>query len=100
MSYVATTATHTVVTTPVRGASDVPSIRRIMVRGILLGTPKAEVEAEVVKYHGASAGATKFAKHYGWYKADMKKNAPAYAKLVAEFTPAVDDGQLPIEFQA
>lgn len=69
------TATHTVTTTPAEngGVAAPKSIRQIMMGGILAQTPKAEVEAEVVRLHPNSAAAKKFGKHYAWYKGTMKK---------------------------
>lgn len=65
--------THTTVTLPATRQDGAPSIRQIIRQGILSGTPKAEVQAQVMANHPESAAAQKFAKHYAWYKATMKK---------------------------
>jgi hypothetical protein len=65
---------RTTVTLP--GVSDIntPSIRQIMLKGILTGAKKEDIKAEVAKFHAGSAGDVKFAKHYSWYKVFIKKN--------------------------
>lgn len=90
-SYTTHTATHTVTTTPaVNGGVDAPkSIRQIMMQGILAGTPKHEVKAEVDKLHPGSAASTKFSKHYGWYKSTMKKDG------LLEHTPKISTAPTP-----
>lgn len=65
---------RTTVTLPGVSAPETPSIRQIMLKGILQGTPKAEIQAEVAKHHAGAAGDVKFAKHLAWYKAWIKKN--------------------------
>jgi hypothetical protein len=73
--FIAQTSTHIVTTTPAENAGvDAPtSIRQIMMQAILSGRPKADVKADIEKYHPKSAAAAKFAIHYGWYKSTMKK---------------------------
>lgn len=89
----AQSATHTTVTLPASGASDKPSIREIMLGGIMRGTPKEEILAQVQKHHPASAGAEKFKVHLAWYKGWLKNKATPkdIATLRARFgldTPA------------
>lgn len=77
MSFVAKSRTHTTYTETgdARGA-DIPSIREICLQSILTGTPtKAEAQALVAQHHPGAAGATKFAKHYNWYKSWLKNEA-------------------------
>lgn len=76
MSSITRSATHTTVTTVNTNTTSnthIPSIRSIMRGGILSGASKAEMKSEIERHHPMSAGATKFAKHLAWYRADMKK---------------------------
>lgn len=65
---------RTTITLPGVSSPDAPSIRQIMLRGILQGLPKEQIKAEVAQHHAGAAGDVKFAKHLAWYKAWIKKN--------------------------
>lgn len=80
-----TSSQRTTITLPGVSAPETPSIRQIMLRGILQGTPKAEIQAEVAKHHAGAAGDVKFSKHLAWYKAWIKKNPTD--KSVVALTP-------------
>ena len=78
-------ATHVTVTTPNDALRPTPPSIRSIIRGdILAGIPKSETQARVLAFHPESAATAKFAKHYGWYKGQVKKEGklPA-AKPVA-----------------
>ena len=90
--FIAKTATHIVTTTPAEngGVAQGPSIRQTIMQDILAGVSKAETKVKVQALAPQSAAATKFDKHYGWYKSTMKKanligdTAPVQAVVVEE----------------
>lgn len=75
MTTVAETNTHTTVTTtnPDVQRPLPPSIRSIIRGDILAGIAKSETRAKIATLHPTTAANLKFAKHYGWYKGQLKK---------------------------
>lgn len=71
---VATQNTHTTITAP---GTDVrplpPSIRSIIRNDIMEGVAKSETARKIAEWHAETAANTKFAKHYAWYKGQLKK---------------------------
>ena len=72
---VTTSPTHTTITTPANNAATgIPSIRQLVLTGILAGKKNAEIAQEIIKFHPASAAAKKSSKHINWYRSYAKKN--------------------------
>jgi len=72
MSYSAATRTHTVVT--IMGTAkpaNVPSIREIILFGLMTNIPKDVTEQKVKELHPQSAAAAKFNKHYSQYRSEL-----------------------------
>lgn len=70
----AESTTHATITVVAPAVKPVPPSIRSIIRGdILAGVPKSETQARITQFHGESAAASKFAKHYGWYKGQIKK---------------------------
>lgn len=91
MSSITRSATHTTITTVNTNTtpeSHVPSIRSLMIEGILMNIPKATIRSAVERHHPMAAGATKFAKHLAWYRADLKKKG----LLPEQNVEATEDG--------
>lgn len=84
MTGIAEQATHTTVTL---SASDKvnqplpPSIRSIIRGDIIKGVPQSETKRKIMEWHATSKAAEKFAKHYGWYKGQIKKEEKNGASL-------------------
>jgi len=67
-------STHATITVVAPAQKPVPPSIRSIIRGdILAGIPKSETQARVLAFHPESAATAKFAKHYGWYKGQVKK---------------------------
>lgn len=77
MTTIAEQSTHTTVTTQSKKVNNpLPLSIRQTIRGdILAGVPKSETQAKITKFHPTTAACSKFAKHYGWYKGQLKKEA-------------------------
>lgn len=74
MTTITTSTQRTTVTTPeVAQDPSQPSIRQIIMGGILAKQDKAAIKAKVDELYPTSAASAKFGKHYAWYKATMKK---------------------------
>jgi hypothetical protein len=83
MTTIAQQNTHTTVTSTNNKVNrPLPQSIRSIIRGdILAGVPKSETQAKINKFHPTTAACSKFAKHYGWYKGQIKKEETNGASL-------------------
>lgn len=86
MTTIAQQNTHTTVTS-VNNKVNRPlpqSIRSIIRGDILAGVPRSETQAKISKFHPTTAACSKFSKHYGWYKGQLKKEEKNGSLTTAE----------------
>lgn len=83
MTTVAESSTHVTVTSSAESVERPlpPSIRSIIRGDILAGVAKSETQRKIDLFHSTSAASKKFAKHYGWYKGQIKKEEKNGASL-------------------
>ena len=61
--------------------NQIPSIRSIIRGDILANVPKSETAAKIAEFHADKQANLKFAKHYAWYKGQLKKENKTVATV-------------------
>lgn len=78
-----------------------PSIRSIMISGIVYNAPKAIIKEQVVALFPDKMGAEKFDIHFKWYRGRVKKATTAEHRdallLLAEWNEALTAAHQPKE---
>ncbi len=81
--------THTTVTLPgINPNPEIPSIRTIIITGLVMDTPKAEIKRRVESLYPTSAAAVKFEKHRAWYASRIRKEGSPEQKQAVKIWAA------------